>query len=176
MSVWISDMDRGFKEVKRQLAAANVKPYVKIGVQGKEAEERKEARTPEGGIAPTGMSVVDIATIHEFGYGNNPARSFLRDTVDDKRRQYMRIAEILSGEVIDGKRDALSALNLLGEKIKADVVQRISDGIPPPLKPETIARKNEVVGGGLASTPLIDTGQLRQSITYAVERKGKGAA
>jgi phage gpG-like protein len=168
MSFSISDMDRGFKEVRRKFAALNVKPYVKIGVQGTEAEARKEARTPEGGNSLQGITVVEVATFHEFGTSNVPQRSFLRDTIDEKQRSYMRIAQVLSGEIIDGKRDPIQALNLLGEKIKTDVVQRITDGIPPELAPETIERKGSDV-------PLIDTGQLRQSISYAVEKKGKAS-
>lgn len=167
MSVSISEVDRGYKEARRKFAALNVKPYVKVGVQGKEAEERKEAQTPTGIMSTSlNMTVIDIATIHEFGASNVPQRSFLRDTIDANRRKYMSIAMILSGEIVDGKRDPVAALNLLGEKIKSDVVARITAGIPPALSEETIERKGSDV-------PLIDTGQLRQSISYAVERKGK---
>jgi hypothetical protein len=41
---------------------------------------------------------------------------------------------------------------------------RIAEGIPPPLAEATIARK-----GGGKTTPLINTGQLRNSIGYKVE-------
>lgn len=175
MSVRVSDMDRGFKEALRQAKALNVKPYVKIGIQGNEATERKTVSVGEGSLASSlSLSVVDIGTFHEYGGagGRPPRRSFLRDTIDERKRQYFAIVRLMKLEIASGKMDVLKALNILGEKIKSDVVQKISDGIPPDLAPETIARKNAVVGGGNASTPLIDTGQLRQSITYEVARRG----
>jgi hypothetical protein len=45
------------------------------------------------------------------------------------------------------------------------IKQRIANGIAPPNSPYTIARKG-------SSKPLIDTGQLRNSITYQVEIGG----
>ena len=58
------------------------------------------------------------------------------------------------------------ALGLLGARMSADMKMTIKNRIPPPLQPETIRRKGSDV-------PLIDTGQLINSITWAVLTKGE---
>jgi hypothetical protein len=92
-----------------------------------------------------------------------PQRSFLRTSFDANRLEYERILEQQTGRVIDGNQTARNAIAVVGEKALADVVNRINAGIPPPLKPATIARKG-------SSKPLIDTGQLKQSIKVKVRR------
>jgi hypothetical protein len=52
-------------------------------------------------------------------------------------------------------------MKLIGMRVVGDIQDRISDGIPPPNSPITIARKG-------SSKPLIDSGQLRQSISFEV--------
>ncbi|MDF7681191.1 hypothetical protein PT300_11600 [Enterobacteriaceae bacterium ESL0689] len=52
----------------------------------------------------------------------------------------------------------------MGEKLAGEVKRKIQSGIAPPLDPKTIARKG-------SSRPLIDTGNLLQSITYEVRDK-----
>ena len=65
------------------------------------------------------------------------------------------------GRILDGTSDVDRELARLGQKVVGDVQQRMADGIGPPLDPETVRRKG-------SSTPLIDTGRLRQSIDSEV--------
>ena len=59
---------------------------------------------------------------------------------------------------LSGARASLEKAGLIGQS----AVQTNMGGIPPPNKPETIRRKG-------SSVTLIDTGSLRQAITYVVE-------
>jgi hypothetical protein len=164
MAITISDKDTGFKKIMSEMKKLESKPYVKIGVQGADASKDKKVRNDDGTITDvSGITVVDIATFHEFGYGV-PERSFLRATIDQNRDKYYAIVKELKNEIFAGKMTTENASKILGEKIKSDCQQRITDGIDPPLSSETIANKG-------SSVPLIDTGQLRQSITYVVEAK-----
>ncbi|MEM8168046.1 hypothetical protein Q4R38_18910, partial [Morganella morganii] len=56
------------------------------------------------------------------------------------------------------------AFAIVGEKLSGEVKRKIQSGINPELDPKTVARKG-------SSKPLIDTGNLLQSITYEVRDK-----
>jgi hypothetical protein len=63
--------------------------------------------------------------------------------------------------VLLGRLSEDAALGLLGTKAVGEIQKRMARGIKPDNAPSTIAAKG-------SSTPLIDTGRLRQSVTYAV--------
>jgi hypothetical protein len=114
-----------------------------------------------GGGYEGGASVLDVATMAEFGIGQ-PQRSFVRawaeEHKDDANASIRRIAQ----GVVAGKLDERSALEQLGLWAVGSMQARISAGIEPPNAPSTIAKKG-------SSTPLIDKGQLRSSITHKVD-------
>ncbi len=122
------------------------------------------------GAAPAkgaeGMTVLDLATIHEFGApaSHIPQRSFVRAYVDENREQIRAWQRGLLTTIFAGRITAQQALNQLGAKVAAGIQTRIAAGIAPPNAQSTIDRKG-------SSTPLIDTGQLRSSVTWAVRRK-----
>jgi hypothetical protein len=147
----IRDVDRGWKKLLREMRRAG-KSFVKVGVLDERAH-----RTGED----TSITNTDLALIHEFGAGNVPERSFLRSTFDAQRGKYEQRVRTYARAMVDGKMDEMRALNLLGLEHVADIKRTIADGIPPPNAPATIARKG-------SSTPLVDTGQLLNSVTYAV--------
>lgn len=106
---------------------------------------------------PDGTSVIMVGAVHEFGSHarNIPQRSFLRSTVQEKRRPYKKLFAKLGGAILLGKMTPEKALNLLGLQAQSDVRQKITDIQDPPLKHRD-------------GNPLIDTGHLRQSITFEV--------
>ena len=57
-----------------------------------------------------------------------------------------------------------TALQRIGLWAQSEIQQRISDGIPPQNAPYTINKKG-------SSTPLVDTGQLRSSISFKVVKR-----
>lgn len=151
----VKDIDHGWTKLKAELLRLKEKSVVLVGVQGDLAAE------PHAGAD---VSNVQIATFQEFGTTRGvPERPFLRGTIDENRERYANMVQKSAERIVDGKSSVDKELALWGEKIVGDVKQRIAAGIDPPLQPATIARKG-------SSKPLIDSGQLRNSITYTVSK------
>lgn len=158
---FVKDVDKGWAAFRKKAKDGNAR--VKIGVQGEDALKAKEGHD---GKIELGLTVVQVATFHEFGVEGNgvniPERSFLRATIDENRAQYKALIRAAVRDVLTGKLTQGRALGIIGTKVQADVIRRIDDGIAPANAPATIRAKG-------SSKPLIDTGQLKQSITYVVE-------
>ena len=144
--------DKGARRVVRELGKRG-SPGVEVGVLGDKAGAQHRG-------SDQGITVAEIAEIHEFGLGV-PERSWLRDWIDQDKAQIEARISTESRAMITKKRTREQVLARLGVWIQGEIQQRIADGIPPPNAPSTIARKG-------SSKPLIDKGQLRQSITHRV--------
>lgn len=127
-------------------------------------------------IIPEGtLTICELAAIHEFGAANVPERSFIRFTLENNRDEIRTFIERLSALFVAGKVDAERALKILGEKVvalvKANIVER---KIKQDLAPETIARKRaKGRDPDDATTALVDTGQLKNAITYVLMQTGR---
>ncbi len=149
--------DRVWREMRRALK--------KIG----EGTIRVGVLASKGGNAPHdasgGISLIELAAIHEFGApaAGIPERSFIRKTFKLRQRQLTRAIAKLANLAMLGRMPPEKALEILGAWSAGQVRDRIlsGEGIPPPLKPETVRRKG-------SSRPLVDTGRLLQAITYEV--------
>lgn len=130
-----------------------------IGVQGQDA-----ARTHEGGKE----TMAEIANQHEFGLGV-PERSWLRAWMDENEAMIRNDLRRAAMRIIEGKLTPAKAAEILGMKYVAHIQTRIANGILPANSERTIARKG-------SSTPLIDTGQFRSSITSIMEELLTGSA
>ncbi len=150
----ITDRDRGFKALVKNMAKQSRKPTVDVGVLAEE-DSRDDA-----------FGNVQLGTVHEFGSGNGhiPERSWLRATIEENRERYRALERKLAAAVLRGKLAPETALGRLGAKIVGDIQTRIAAGIDPELEESTKERKG-------SDKPLIDTGQLRQSITWEVRNK-----
>lgn len=115
-----------------------------------------------------GMTVGDIASIHEFGApaANIPARSFLRGWFDERQTEIQATLKQEIGAAMQGKRPLPVACERAALRLEGSVKQRIAQNIPPPLAPATVKRKG-------SSVALIDTGQLRNAIRARVGVKSK---
>lgn len=111
------------------------------------------------------FSNAELAAIHEFGSPahNIPERSFLRKPLISNAAVIANLAKNAVGKFITGQITAEAALGALGEEAKNISRVAITEGITPTLKPATIKRKK-------STKPLIDTGQLLNSITYEVRK------
>lgn len=163
-TVDVKVIDHGWEDIKRRVRALGQTGAVcKVGVQGQQGAANHQ---------DTRLTVAQIATIHEFGkvihqpkMGRTiviPERSFLRATLDIHREAIARRDVLLAQGYVLGKFALKPAMELLGQYVVGLIKQRIANGIAPGNRPSTIARKG-------SSKPLIDTGQLRNSITYVVE-------
>lgn len=104
---------------------------------------------------PDGTSVVMVAATHEFGStdGIIPQRSFMYSTFNNNVESYRKLLKKLGTGIATGKITADKALGIVGLQFQVDIQQTITDIESPPLKYRQ-------------GSALVDTGHLRQSITY----------
>lgn len=124
---------------------------------------------------PDGTPVAYVAAIQEFGNpaGNIPSRPFFRNAIS-KNDGWKDLASKAMNAVVEGRMGLDQALNQMGLRMAADVKDSITDGSYEPLKQSTLdARQSRKRTQGVASKPLIDTGQMLQSVTYAVNGEMK---
>ena len=115
----------------------------------------------EGATYPDGTSVPEVAFTNEFGVPQHhqPPRPFFRNMIAQESSSWgPKIAAAMKGTGNDGKK----SLELVGDNVKGALIQSITDLTSPPLAPATIARKG-------FDKPLVDTGQMRNSITFKVD-------
>lgn len=143
-----------------------VKKEVLIGIP--ESEDARNTREAEG--SPLGNAA--IGYIHETGspINNLPARPFLVPGVE--KALPAATAKLKSGatKALDGQRDAGDkSMHAAGLIAQNSVRATINAGVSPPLAPSTLAGRRR--RGRTGTVPLIDTGQLRNSITYVIRNK-----
>ena len=148
-----------FVRLMQQLKILKKKPYVKIGIL-QENFQKAKITDDDTSVA---ITLGEVAVINEFGAPaqNIPERSFIRSTFDEKSEEWTKLSEKLIERIATGDMTVERALGIVGERVKSDIVNKIITLNTPPNKPQTIKRKG-------SSNPLIDTGQLKNSITYQV--------
>ena len=132
--------------------------YIEVGVIGKKKTPKKDE-----------VTVAYYGSVHEFGDPKSgiPMRSFLRTPIKTFFPRYLRknVVKIIKN-IEAGKQEQV--LNKLGTQARNIVLNafktRGTYGEWKPNSPETIARKK-------SSAPLIDIGNLRQSIDYRIQFK-----
>ncbi len=102
-----------------------------------------------------------IAFVHEFGMQNIPERSYLRAGFDANLDKIQREFEFLLSQVLELKITGKSALDLIGASVTTKIQDFLVELKEPPLAESTIRAKG-------SSNPLIDTGQLMNSITWKI--------
>lgn len=124
------------------------------------------------------ITVAGYAAVNEFGSadGSVPERSFLRSTVDANGRVYESELQAVAIETVDAAVRSLSSgqaeatlergLGRVGARAARDVQLTIRDLRDPPNAPSTLAGKYP------GDNPLIETGRMRQSISFAVSMDG----
>lgn len=109
-----------------------------------------------------GTPVAYVATIHEFGTSRIPARPFMRPALENNGPAWMDLLAQGAKRVAEGGFSARDVLELVALRAAGDVGKAIQAVTAPPLSPVTIKRKGH-------AKPLIDTGQMFQSVTGKVE-------
>jgi hypothetical protein len=176
MSITIVDKDLGFKRIVREVNASR-KSFVVVGFQGEEKEKGSKAR------------VADIAIFNEFGTGGSrrakdsssvvraksgnysslyegiPARPFVRTAFDRVESKIMSLIGKLYKDLLHGKIGTEKSLKIIGQYMKGQIQRQINMTLTPPNAPITKERKG-------SSHPLINTGQMRQSVSYTTHTMG----
>ena len=143
-----------FRKKLQELKALSRQPeQVKVGL-------------PQGSSSyPDGTPVVLVGAVNEFGSadGNIPERSFLRSTVIREKNNFIKFwRSEHAREILLGEESAAQVLGLLGQMAEGEVKRTITVLSEPANKESTIKQKG-------SSNPLIDTGLMRQSISYEGE-------
>jgi len=107
--------------------------------------------------------VAYVATIHEFGTDRIPARPFMRPAVADHGREWIDKLGAGAKDVLNGHATGEGVLDLVANLAAANVAEKIRAVTSPPLSEATVKRK------GFAK-PLVESGQMEQSVTGRVER------
>lgn len=103
---------------------------------------------------------------------NIPARPFLNPGIANAKDKIIRAMEAGAKKALSGDDRAASVtLETVGLIGMNDVQAKITDGPFEPLKEVTLAKRR--AKGRTGEKPLLDTGQLRRSVTYAVRPKGE---
>jgi hypothetical protein len=159
----VTRRDNGAKALFRRLEGTG---EVTVGIHEAKGAEPKKG---EDGDDDSGMSLIDVAIIHEFGAPSVgiPERSFIRAWADESKARHDDEMAKMAKLVVEGKMTLETALQRIGLRRQAEVQKRIRDRIPPPLKDATIEKKT--VNGKRGDVPLTGTGQLRSGISHEVK-------
>lgn len=157
MSVHVSrdTKGQGIRDLKRRMGQLG-SYQVMVGV-------------PAGKTEEDGTSLALVAAVNEFGSqdGHTPERSFLRAGIRENLAEFKRLNAFTLKALAIGRTTEGQALALLGELAKSKVQDKIVHGPFTPNAPSTIARKG-------SDRPLVDSGNLRQSITYEIRHVAGG--
>ena len=148
------------EEIKKAINELGKQISVKVGILGSDGS--KQAKNDDNELGKITMAT--LGAIHEFGStkANIPARSFIQMPLERKFKQELSRNK--------GFKQALKELDItkLNNEAGLTATVVINDAFASggfgewtPLKPETIRRKGS---DGI----LIDTGDLRRSISYEV--------
>lgn len=161
----IKDFDGKFLKRLQRALSGKAKKVVHVGF-------------PEGGPdKENGISVAGVAAVHEFGGGNVPERPFMRTGLKKGAQQQVALNKRTLKAVVNGAYTVTQALDALGELGVTQVKREILGGEFVPLDPKTIAARKRKFSKGYArkiakkgnsDKPLMDTGQMFQSVTHEI--------
>lgn len=151
MALHLRDTDHGYRDLLARVFGLRSRANVDVGILDAGEEHGEGA-----------VTVLQVAAFNEFGTATIPERSFIRAWFDEHEGELRKEFAALMRNVVEGKRTREQILELLGQRCVGQIQQRIAAGISPANAPSTVRRKG-------SSTPLIDTGVLRSSISYRVK-------
>lgn len=108
--------------------------------------------------------MADIAMFNELGTSTSPPRPFLRMTVDENQAKINAMCEQQAKNIAKGA-TAEQCLKQLGAFGVSLVQEKIGNGTFEPNAESTVKAKG-------SDKPLIDTGQMRQSVHYVIKKGG----
>lgn len=152
--------------VKRVFGAMAMLPQqdVLVGVPGDETQ--RDAKAPITNAA--------LAYIHDNGApeANIPARPFMHPGIDSAKDEILVRLKNVGKAVLDGNMGgAERALHAAGLTAQSAIRRKINTGPFLPLAPYTLAQRRR--RGRTSDKPLVDTAQMRNSITYVVRTNKK---
>lgn len=179
----VIDKDKGWAAYFKNMARMK-DARVKVGV----------LEDGSGGGEGGKLTVASIAAIHEFGTedGHIPERSFVRSTFDEQRERLRGIGKQLATRILLGVVTPAQAMAIMGSVLATEMKNKITSGtLKENAESTKLAKANKgrtakffrkpaknlgdalaQIGALAAVKPLIDTGRMLNSITYAVTEDG----
>ena len=176
----IFENSKPYEELKRTIAQLN-SSFVKVGFPegaptGKANKSKKDAK-PYADMS----EIARVAAWNEFGVEYKeavaarakrgfmaawkiPPRPFFRNAVDGWKEKIGAIIEKTMDNVLIGKLTPAEGFDVLGNFGKREIQLSIKRTLTPPNAPLTIEKKE-------SSHPLIDSGQLLNSVTFLTVKK-----
>lgn len=116
----------------------------------------------------TGGEIIKRAIWNHYGTHRNgkqhiPPRPWLLNAMRQNRSKYLKALKVIASQVVTGKTTLDAALRILGRQAKDDVINALVELREPANAPSTIRAKG-------SSNPLIDTGDMRTSTTFKVDK------
>lgn len=152
------------KELKKKYSELNKlsQTEVDIGFPSGKCQPYPNTKTNK-----RGASVITVAIINAFGTKKIPSRNFMYYNSEKLISASQVIFKKAIEAIMVGNSSVVhSLLEKLGAAGQSILIDAIDNGSYAPNSPSTIARKK-------SSKPLINTGHLKQSITYVVRRTKK---
>lgn len=149
MSIKITGLQLAQDALRKELEKLQGGGFVLVGIH-------EDAAQPEG----QDITMATLGAIQHYGNDHIPARPWLDVGVEQGNKEYLEIIE-------DGAASGLTQNQILeqvGAVAAGYVQQYITDLQEPPNAPSTVKKKG-------SSNPLIDTGAMRQSVTYKVVKQ-----
>jgi hypothetical protein len=137
---------------------------VLVGVPREDAARQSEETGP--------INNATLAYLHENGApaSNTPARPFMAPGIAAVKPRIIKEFEKAAKSAILADDSAIDrGLNRAGLIAQSSIRSVINSGPPPSLAEGTLAARRR--RGRTGTTPLIDTGQLRNSINYVLRKK-----
>lgn len=174
-----------FKMTTKVRVLADNLPAMRAGLKLLEDEQvlvgvpaEKAPRTSAEAKAK-GMEINNAALAYIHNYGspanNIPARPFLEPGIENAKDSISTQMQKAGDAAMAGKRDAVhNNLEAVGLMASTSVKMKIRTGPFAPLGAATIRARERRAGHALGPgdiRPLIDTGQMLNSITYVIRKK-----
>jgi hypothetical protein len=140
-----------------------IKDDSNVGELLKRINKIDRAKLEIGVLGESGSEILLRANVNEFGAPsrNIPERPFIRGAIDKYGKDIQQFSEDLIMRYLESEVSFDVCVKTIGEYVVGKIQKYMVDLQDPPNKPATIENKG-------SSNPLIDTGQLLQSITYRV--------
>lgn len=114
---------RGLRMPDRDMSSATVKAGVLAGATYP-ADVIKDARTGKSYPDPrAGMPVASIAAALEYGHGQNHPRSFMQQTIAERRKEWTEGVV----KLVESGQSPAQAVGIIGQVMKEDIMKTITD-------------------------------------------------
>lgn len=175
IEITIEELDHGAEKILEALEYLEKEPYVKVGILASAGAHKQK------GQAGKAKSVAEIAEIHEYGaeYEGRggvtvviPQRSFITSTMNETEDDLHEKTAKIFDKVLGGQVEPKEGLEILGLEIQKNIKAKIGSDELQELAEST--KRAKIRAGKSGDRPLIDTGQLRNSVQYLVVDNGEG--